>query len=135
MLPLVLSLSFAAPATPTFTATGTGDETPTGVPIAPKRPSGVWIERTDKGGGTFQMGYHWHRVTERTDGSALSNLTGYEIFVSSSLLVPRAQWTLLTTVPGESWSTTANANAVNYYSLRALDGADRAGAVVLSQQV
>ena len=34
MLPLVLSLSLAAPPVPTFTVTGTGDDTPTGVPTA-----------------------------------------------------------------------------------------------------
>ena len=95
--------------------------TTTGNPIAPKRPSGLWIERVSAGGVNFNMTYHWHLVSERTDGSALANLAGYQIYQSPSLLLPRAQWTLLTTVPTESWSTTANTNAVNYYSIRAID--------------
>ena len=94
----------------------------TGVSSVPKRPSGLWAERTASGGGNFQITYHWHRVTERVDGSAVNNLTGYEIYVSSSLLLPRAQWTLLTTVGTESWSATANPAQVNYYCLKAIDG-------------
>ena len=92
-----------------------------GTPVAPKRPSGLWIERVDAGGGNFNMTYHWHAVTERTDGSALSNLSGYQIYTSASLLTPRAQWTLVTTVGGTSWPTTANTSVVNYYSLKAID--------------
>jgi hypothetical protein len=96
--------------------------TTSGVPVAPKRPSGLWLERTDRGGGTFQVTIHWHRVTERTDGSALTNLAGYEIFTAPSLLLPRAQWTALPNVTSEEWSTTTAANgAVTYYCLKAVD--------------
>src|SRR6185295_6795233 len=85
------------------------------------RPSGLWMERSDSGGGNFQMTYHWHTVTERTDGTTLTNLSGYQIYTSASLLTPRASWTLVTTIAGNSWSSAATASAVNYYCVRAID--------------
>ena len=79
------------------------------------------MERTANGATSFQVKYHWHRVSERTDGSALGNLAGYEVYTAASLLTPKDQWTLLTTVTTEEWDTIASQDAVNYYCFRAID--------------
>lgn len=92
-----------------------------GVASAPKRPLGFWAERTDTGGGNASITYHWTRVTQRDDGTTLSNLAGYRIYVSSSLYTPRASWTLQTTIGTEDWPTTAVASDVRYYSVRTVD--------------
>ena len=48
-------------------------------------------------------------MTERTDGSPLTNLAGYKVYQSNSLLIPRSQWTYVTTVAGLNWSMAQNA--------------------------
>lgn len=92
-----------------------------GVASAPKRPLGFWMERTSTGGGNATITYHWTRVTQRDDGTSLTNLAGYQIYVSTSLYTPRSSWTLQTTVAAEDWPTTALDSDVRYYSVRTVD--------------
>lgn len=99
-----------------------------GVASVPKRPLGLWGERVDLGGGTYQMTYRWSRVTQREDGTALINLAGYQVYTSSSVHLPRALWTLLTTVATEEWQGVALASDVKYYCLRAIDTSARVSA-------
>lgn len=86
----------------------------------PKSPSGFSLTRTQTGANTFQIDFQWHTVTERSDGSALSNLYGYKIYVSTSLLTPRSQWVNVSTPTLPNWTTTTNSD-VSYYSLRTVD--------------
>ena len=91
-----------------------------GVPTAPKVPSGYWAAAQTIG-SSYQVTYHWRAVTERTDGSPLTNLADYEIYISSNVLAPMNQWVLVTTVTATSWTTAAAPNSPAYYALRAVD--------------
>jgi len=93
----------------------------TGVPIAPREPTGFWAERELIATNQWKVTYHWHVVAKRTDGSALANLVGYQLYKSSSLLTPRAQWSLVGTLPSETWEETTD-GSVTYYCWKAVDG-------------
>ncbi len=94
----------------------------TGSPSSPKRPTGLWGERSEAGGGNVQLRYHWRAVSLYEDGSVISNLAGYQIYSSSSLFTPKSAWTLVTVSPDEEWETTVASDQVTYYSIRAVDG-------------
>ena len=88
-----------------------------GIIVVPKMPGGYWAETS---GGVVT--YHWRTVTERVDGSPLTNLAGYEIYVSSNIVAPKNLWVLVTTAPTNSWSTSeASGASPSYYSIRAVD--------------
>ena len=88
--------------------------------IAPKMPGGFYATGQAIG-SSYRVTYNWRAVTERIDGSALTNLAGYEIYASSNILAPQNEWVLITTVTATSWSTTGNPNDPEYYALRAID--------------
>jgi hypothetical protein len=88
-----------------------------GSPVNPKVPSGFWAE------GAGVVTYHWRVVSQRTDGSTLTNLAGYEIYQSNNVLTPLNQWVLVTTVTTNSWTTTATPGSPSYYCVRAIDAA------------
>jgi hypothetical protein len=79
----------------------------------PKPPYGFSAERTTAGVVTYQ----WHNATQRTDGSPLTNLAGYQIYSSADLFKPIALWTLVATVTDPQWTTTAGAGPNYYYVL------------------
>ncbi len=91
-----------------------------GTTSVPRTPPGLTAVRTQTGAATFQLNFQWHPVTLRTDGTALTNLTGYQIFQSTSLLTPRSQWVLVTTVTTEGWTTTTD-GSVSYYAWKTID--------------
>ena len=86
----------------------------------PKTPPGLTAVRTQTGPSTFQIAFQWHHVGLRTDGSTLANLTGYQIYKSTSLLAPRSQWVNISTPTTESWTTTTD-GSVSYYAWRTVD--------------
>ncbi len=86
----------------------------------PRVPTGFSVTRTQTGASTFAIDFTWHAVTERTDGTTLSNLDGYIIYTSTSLLTPRSQWVALSTEPVANWTTTSN-GSITYYTLRTID--------------
>ena len=92
-----------------------------GSPIMPKRPIGLWGERVSAGVNTFTVTFHWRPVTQRTDGSALTNLAGYQVYTTQNLLSARETWTLKTVSPTENWPTTVPSDAVTYYTFRTID--------------
>ena len=87
-----------------------------GVLTAPKAPNGLWGART-----STQGTYRWTQVTQRTDGTPLTNLAGYQIFGSNTLLAPRSSWAQVAAVTEEVWSTTFSAASANYYCVRTVD--------------
>jgi hypothetical protein len=91
-----------------------------GVIVAPKMPGGYWAE-SQTTGGVFTATYHWEEVTERMDGSPLTNLAGYQIYVSSNILAPAAEWVLVTTVTTNAWSVASSPGSPAYYAVRAVD--------------
>lgn len=86
----------------------------------PRAPSGFVVTRTQTAPSTYQIDIQWHAVAERSDGSALTNLAGYKIYVSSSLLTPRSSWVNVSTPAVESYTTTSD-GSVHYYSFRTVD--------------
>lgn len=86
----------------------------------PRTPTGFFLTRSQTGPSAFQVDFQWHAVSEREDGSVLSNLAGYKIYTSTSLLTPRSQWVNISTPTTESWSTTTD-GSVSYYALRTVD--------------
>ncbi len=90
------------------------------VASVPRIPSGFSLTRTQIGASLFQVDFVWHAVGERTDGTTLSNLHGYKIYVSTSLLAPRSSWVNVSTPTTESWSTTTD-GTVHYYAFRTVD--------------
>ncbi|HVO32852.1 MAG TPA: fibronectin type III domain-containing protein, partial [Elusimicrobiota bacterium] len=88
--------------------------------VAPMMPGGFWAEGRTVG-DTFQITYHWRDVTQRTDGSPLTNLAGYQVYASSNILIPESQWVLVATAPADSWSTSSSAGSPAYYAVRAYD--------------
>jgi hypothetical protein len=91
-----------------------------GVIVAPKTPSGFWADGQAVGSAN-SVTYHWETVTERVDGSPLTNLAGYQIYVSKNILAPTSEWILVTTVTTNAWSMTAFPGVASYYAVRAVD--------------
>ena len=90
--------------------------------VVPKVPSGYWAEG-QAAGNAFTATYHWDAVTERVDGTPLTNLAGYEIYKSKNILAPTSEWILVTTVPTNSYPVTPVGGSEAYYAVRAVDSA------------
>lgn len=91
-----------------------------GTASLPRMPTGFSLTRTQTGPSAYQIDFQWHAVTERTDGSAMTNLFGYQIYTSTSLLQARSQWVVVSTPAAASWTTTTD-GTVTYYALKTID--------------
>ena len=91
--------------------------------VSPKTPGGFWAGGATVG-SAYQVTYHWRAVTERTDGSPLTNLVGYQIFKSNNILAPENEWVLISTITDTSWTTTSDPNSTAYYAVRAIDASE-----------